>query len=134
MNKWWKSPVLQGAENDYGQYDYLIEELPEDYVKWNFSRYLCKCDSCRKERHLLLMSAHYFYTLDGYDCMDYNECLICRLKSKIWSIKRKIRKKIEKEIDAIKCARMCSQKDPKRCFRYYYRILKKIEKDNCKRR
>ena len=28
MNDWWKAPVLQGDENDYGDYDYLIEELP----------------------------------------------------------------------------------------------------------
>ena len=126
VDKWWKAPVLQGPENDYGDYDYLIEELPNDYVKWEYSRYTCKCDSCGKERRLLLKSAHYFYTLDGYDYMDYDECWLCRLKSKLWSIKHRIKKKIEKEIDIVKCARMCSQKDPKRNFKYYYVILKKI--------
>lgn len=92
MNKWWKAPVLQGPENDYGQYDYLIEELPEDYVKCEHSKYTCRCDSCGKERHLLLRSVHYFYTLDGYDYMDYNECWKCRLKSKVWSIKCKTKR------------------------------------------
>ncbi len=92
MNKWWKAPVLQGPENDYGQYDYLIEELPDDYVKWDYSRYTCKCDSCGKERHLLLKSAHYFYTLDGYDYMNYDECWKCRLKNKLYSIKHKAKR------------------------------------------
>lgn len=32
MNNWWKSPVLQGEENDYGDYDYLIEEIPKTLV------------------------------------------------------------------------------------------------------
>ena len=126
MNDWWKAPVLQGPENDYGQYDYLIEEIPDDYIKWEHSRYACKCDSCGKERHLLLRSAHHFYTLDGYDYMDYNECWVCHLKGKVWSIKHKIKKKIEKEIDIAKCAWMCSQKDHKRSFKYYYGVLKRI--------
>lgn len=92
MKDWWKAPVLQGPENDYGQYDYLIEELPEDYVKCEYSRYACKCDSCGKERHLLLKSSHYFYTLDGYDYMDYNECWVCRLNGKLHSIKCKVKR------------------------------------------
>lgn len=92
MNEWWKAPVLQGPENDYGQYDYLIEELPDDYVKWELSRYACKCDSCGKERHLLLKSAHHFYTLDGYDYMNYDECWVCRLKSNLYSIKHKAKR------------------------------------------
>ena len=28
MKNWWKNPVLHGEDNDYGQHDYLIEELP----------------------------------------------------------------------------------------------------------
>ena len=27
MDKWWKNPVLQGEDNDYGQYDYLINPI-----------------------------------------------------------------------------------------------------------
>lgn len=126
MNKWWKAPVLQGPENDYGQYDYLIEELPEDYVKWDFSKYACKCDSCGKERHLLLKSAHHFYTLDGYDYMNYDECWVCRLKCKVWSIKHKIKK----EIGIIKDAWMFARKSPVSNFKfkYYYGLLKNIRK------
>lgn len=35
MKNWWKNPVLQGEDNDYGQYDYLIEELPHDEASGN---------------------------------------------------------------------------------------------------
>ena len=35
---WWKAPVLQGPENDYGQYDYMIEEIPKDYARWEFDK------------------------------------------------------------------------------------------------
>ena len=128
MNDWWKAPVLQGEENDYGQYDYLIEELPHDYVKWELSSYTCKCDSCGKERYLLLKSAHYFYTLDGYDCMDYNECWKCRLKSKVWSIRHKIKKKIKKRIEITKEAWTLSRTSSAGNFRYFYRILNKINR------
>ena len=128
MDKWWKAPVLQGDDNMYGDYDYLIEELPDDYVKWEYSRYTCKCDSCGKERHLLLRSAHHFYTLDGYDCMDYNECWWCRLKCKIWSIKHRIIKRIKNEIDIIKDAWTLTRKSSACSFKYYYGILKKIRK------
>ena len=92
MNEWWKAPVLQGPENDYGQYDYLIEELPNDYVRWDHNRYTRKCDCCGKERRLLLRSVHHFYTLDGYDYMDHNECWVCHLSNKLYSIKRKTKR------------------------------------------
>ena len=128
MDNWWKNPVLQGPENDYGDYDYLIEELPQDYVKWELSRYACKCDSCGKKRHLLLRSEHYFYTLDGYDSMDYNECWKCRLKSKMWSIKNKIKKRIKKRIGIIKEAWKLSRTSDLGNFIYFYRILNKIYK------
>ena len=128
MDKWWKAPVLQGPENDYGDYDYLIEELPDDYVKWELSKCACKCDSCGKERRLLLRSVHHFHTLDGYDYMDYNECWKCRLKGKIWSIKRRTIKRIKNEIDIIRCAWMLTQKSSAGSFKYYYGILKKIRK------
>lgn len=124
MNKWWKNPVLQGPENDYGEYDYLIEELPQDYVRWELSRYTSRCDSCGKERRLLLRSAHYFYTLDGYDYMNYDECLVCRLKGKIGSIKYKIKKKVQVVKDAWMLTRTSSAGN----FRYYYKLIKEISK------
>ena len=53
MNEWWKAPVLQGEDNDYGQYDYLIEEIPENYMGWEFDReYKWACSECHKEYHL----------------------------------------------------------------------------------
>ena len=124
MNDWWKAPVLQGDENDYGDYDYLIEELPNDYVKWEFSRYKGRCESCGKERHLLLRSAHYFYTLDGYDYMNYDECWVCRLKAKVWSIRHKLKKKIKIVNDAWKLTRTSSAGN----FRYWYKALKEIKR------
>jgi len=122
MSKWWKNPVLQGPDNEYGEYDYLIEDLPQDYVKWEFDRYKGKCDSCGKERHLLLKSAHYFYTLDGYDYMNYDECWVCRLKGKIGSIKYKIKKEITIARDAWEL----SKSSPAGNFKYYYKLLKHV--------
>jgi hypothetical protein len=128
MNDWWKAPVLQGDENDYGDYDYLIEELPNDYAKWDLSIYRDRCESCGKERHLLLRSAHYFYTLDGYDSMSYDECWVCRLKSKVWSIKHRIKKRIKKEIDIVKDAWWLTNASSAGNFRYYYKTLRRINK------
>jgi hypothetical protein len=124
MNEWWKNPVLQGPENDYGDYDYLIEELPQDYIKWEFSRYKSRCDSCGKKRHLLLRSAHYFYTLDGYDYMNYDECWVCRLKSKVWSIKHRFKKKIK----IVKDAWMLTRSSSVGNFRHYYKFVKEMSK------
>ena len=95
MNDWWKNPVLQGPENDYGDYDYLIEEIPQDYAKWELSRYKSRCDSCGKERHLVFRSTSYFHTLDGYDYMSYTDCWVCRLENKVWSIKHRLKKRIK---------------------------------------
>ena len=119
MNDWWKNPVLQGPDNEYGEYDYLIEEIPHDYVKWERSKYKSKCDSCGKERKLLLRSAHYFHTLDGYDYMSYDECWICRCKTKIGSIKNRIKK----EIKTMKTAWELSRKGN---FKYLYKKLKEM--------
>ena len=124
MNDWWKNPVLQGPDNEYGEYDYLIEELPRNSVKWEHSKYKCRCDSCGKERHLLLKSTHYFYTLDGYDYMGYDECLVCRLQGKIGSIKHKIKKQINIAKDAWKLART----SPTGNFKYYYKLVKEIRR------
>lgn len=101
MNKWWKSPVLQGPENDYGDYDYLIEELPQDYAKWELSKYKSRCDSCGKNSHLLFRAVHHFYTLDGYDSMSYDECWKCKLEAKIYNIKVRLKKRLKIVIDTI---------------------------------
>ena len=116
--------MLQGPENDYGDYDYLIEELPRDSVKWERSKHKCRCDSCGKERRLLLKSAHYFYTLDGYDYMSYDECWVCRLQGKIGSIKHKIKKQIQIVKDAWRLTRTSSAGN----FSYYYKLVKEISR------
>lgn len=93
MKNWWKNPVLQGEDNDYGQYDYLIEELPHDEARWEWL--YRKCDSCGKYHRLNFYSNHYFYTYDGWDSFDYTDCWECRFKDKVWSIKNKIKKGIK---------------------------------------
>ena len=95
MSDWWKNPVLQGPENDYGEYDYLIEPLPKNHASWEFSKDKWSCDSCGKFSHLMFRATEYFYCSDGYDYMSYNECWKCRIKSdircKVYSIKKKIK-------------------------------------------
>ena len=93
MKNWWKNPVLQGEDNDYGQYDYLIEELPHDEANWEW--YYRKCDTCGKYHRLNFYSNHYFYTYDGWDSFDYADCWKCRFNDKVWSIKNKIKKEIK---------------------------------------
>ena len=93
MENWWKNPVLQGEDNDYGQYDYLIEELPHDEANWEW--HYRKCDTCGKYHRLNFYSNHYFYTYDGWDSFDYADCWKCRFNDKVWSIKNKIKKEIK---------------------------------------
>lgn len=121
-NNRWKLPTLQGPENDYGDYDYLIKELPHDYAKWEFTPYTCRCDSCGKERRLVLYSVDYFYTLDGWDSLDSTECWKCNLRDKIWSIKRKVKQNIA----AFKLARELYKENPTKTFKHYYELVKKI--------
>ena len=92
---WWKAPVLQGPENDYGEYDYLAEELPEDYSRWEFSNTAWKCDCCGKYHHLNLCSKSHFYCYDGWDSMDYTDCWVCVVKSKVRMFFRKIHRKFK---------------------------------------
>lgn len=120
MNNWWKSPVLQGPENDYGEYDCLIEELPQDYGEWVRHS---KCDCCGKERLFVMRYVHHFYCYDGWDSMDSHECWNCMIEDKIWSIKHKIKMKIE----TIKLASELYTTG-KRPFKEYYKLAKKIVK------
>lgn len=93
MKNWWKNPVLHGEDNDYGQYDYLIEELPHDEARWEW--FYRKCDSCGKYHRLNFYSNHYFYTYDGGDSFDYTDCWKCRFENEVLSIKNKIKKEIQ---------------------------------------
>lgn len=126
MNDWWKAPVLQGPENDYGDYDYLIEEIPQSYARWELDReYKWSCHTCGKDRHLLFRSVQYFHTLDGYDSLDYAECLHCRMKDSIRFIKWKIKKKIKDSIEVIKLTIELHQ-GSKHSFKHCYKLAKKI--------
>lgn len=128
MNDWWKSPVLQGPENDYGDYDYLIEELPQDYAKWELSKDKWHCESCGKNSHLLFKTVHHFYSLDGYDSMSYDECWKCRLSTKIYSVKHNLKRKLKKPIKVLKAAMELHSMVPNISFSKCYGFAKEIEK------
>ena len=125
---WWKSPVLQGPENDYGDYDYMIEELPEDYAKWELSKYRWKCDDCGKERHLLFRTAHHFHTMDGWDSLDYSTCWKCCVKNRIFNFKWGIKYGINKRIHAFNSAVRLRKNNKDRSFKYWYDLMMSIER------
>lgn len=94
MENWWKSPVLQGDDNDYGDYDYLIEEIPESYCRWEFSKTAWGDDKGHYS-HLHKVWCNYFRTMDGYDSVDGSDCWRCVLKDKIKLIPRKFKRKFK---------------------------------------
>lgn len=100
MKNWWKSTVLQGPENDYGDYDYLIEEVPSNTAEWGW--WYQKCSECGKEHYLNITYTAYFSTMDGWDSMDSCECWKCYLKRKIRAPFKAIKKKIKCFIEAEK--------------------------------
>lgn len=108
MNDWWKAPVLQGPENDYGEYDYLINELPKNKNEWRcYGKYKFRCDCCGKDRHILHVEESFFYTLDGYDSIAQHECVFCALKSYFRSLRYRIKRKIKNLKKYIKYAHLC---------------------------
>lgn len=122
MDDWWKAPILQGDDNMYGEYDWMLEQLPHDEVKWCLERYPQKCDSCGKESHLYIYSEHFFHCWDGWDSMSFHECWRCDIKDKICGIKRKFKLKIETFTTALELYKS----NPKRTFKHYYELAKKI--------
>lgn len=130
MSDWWKAPVLQGPENDYGQYDYMIEEIPKNYAKWQFSKYRWKCDTCGKERHLRFVSEEFFHTMDGWDSFSNAECWMCVFKGwvrhKIW----KTKKAIKDQMGILKMTKefhdgMEGRRDYKYCYKFAKKLVKK---------
>ena len=100
-------PATYGAE--YDEYDYFYTKLPSDTAKWQW--YYQTCDSCGKYHRRNFVSTHYFYCWDGWDSMSYTECWRCKLKSKISSIKYKIKKKIKQHKAYHKMIKMFKEKN-----------------------
>lgn len=84
-----KLPILQGPENDYGEFDYLVTDIPadEDLVKTKMG-YKRRCECCNKEFKTLYVSTHYFHTMDGWDSISYHECKKCAKLDAVSRIKR----------------------------------------------
>lgn len=87
-------PILQGEENEYGDYDYLAADKPADYHGRRVHD--CRCDSCGKEVRVGFESCHYFYTYDGWDSMSYVECRRCYSGSAVNKIQSAIRRFINR--------------------------------------
>lgn len=129
MNDWWKAPVLQGPENDYGDYDYMIEEIPQDYAKWEFDKYAWKCDDCGKDSHLRFVSREYFHTLDGYDYFGYATCWKCAIKNWLLGTRFSLIYNMRKRIKAFKDALdLYNASKGKHSFRDCYKFTRKLHK------
>lgn len=97
MKDWWKNPVLQGPENDYGDYDYLVEELPDNVDDYTFDiRYKWHCDECGGSSHLIHRQVDYFYCWDGYDSMSWYTCWRCEAKGAAKSYIRRLKGKVRR--------------------------------------
>ena len=117
-------PILRGEDNEYGDYDYLIDELPSNVAKWRLSRYASSCDQCTRYRHLYFESRQFFYTLDGYDSLDYNECWVCSLKSAVRSFLWKAKRNANAFLFALRIAIKAEQGWKIGMFRAAYNIMR----------
>ena len=119
MEKWWQDPRL----DDEGTYDYLIEELPQDYARWSFTKEKWGCDDCGKDSHLRFETAHYFYCWDGWDSMSWNSCWKCVLKARIFNFRWGVKYNIAKRIKAFKEAKkLYKSTNKQRNFKYWYKF------------
>lgn len=128
-DKYWKDPRL----DDEGTYDYLVEELPRDYAKWEFTKHKFKCDDCGKESRLRFVSAHYFYCWDGWDSMSYDVCWKCALHDKVHSIIYGIKHYFKTQIKvwkyAIETYQIYKKAGVKQVsFKRCYKLAKQIER------
>lgn len=129
MNEYWKDPRL----DDEGTYDYLVEELPSDYTKWELTKYKFKCDNCGKHSRLRLTSSHYFYCYDGWDSMSYDMCWKCAIHDKMHSIIYGIKQRFKRQKKiwsfAIETYQMYKKAGVKnKSFKKCYKLAKKIER------
>lgn len=130
MRDWWKVPVLQGPENDYGDYDYLIEEIPQDSAKWELDKYRWKCDDCGKDRHLRFVTRSYFHTLDGWDEMSWATCWRCEIKSRFVHARIRLVNGVNKRIKRFKYAiELYNICDGKLSFKRCYKFAKELYKN-----
>lgn len=125
MYKWWQDPRL----DDEGTYDYLLEEIPENCMKWDLSKTKWKCDECGKHSHLLHESHYYFHTLDGWDSIDCTQCWRCYLKNRIFNLKFGIKFNTMQRIRACKSAiELYKKTNGERSLIYWYKFMRRVQK------
>lgn len=66
---------------------------PNDSIKWE--KYSTTCDNCGAEVERVRVYSHYFYTLDGWDCMDWKQCENCERDAR--NAARRAKRKRERE-------------------------------------
>ena len=96
---WWKNPVISGPGSEYGQFDYLLKELPQNHSEW--LRYPCQCSDCRKDRRLAYHMTAYWRTIDGWDCDTCVTCWRCFLKEKFYKLPRRVWRKTKRYATAV---------------------------------
>ena len=119
-------PVLRGEENDYGQYDYMINELPHPIAEWCCRWHTSRCDSCGKYRHLYFYQESWFYTLDGGDSIDHSECWICMFKDAIRMRRFKFKKKLKQVAYTMKYAFRSQRGQKIKMYKLMNGIMKEV--------
>ena len=72
---------------------YNCNDKPSDSRRWyNYGEEGEKCETCGEYAPRLRVDTHYFYTLDGWNYMSYQQCEKC-VKKEIASARRAKRKK-----------------------------------------
>ena len=94
---WWKNPML----DDEGTYDYFVEEVPESYCRWEFSKIAWEDDQGHPS-HLRKVWCNYFHTMDGYDSCSGSDCWRCVLKDTIRILPRRIKRYFKDKTKPIK--------------------------------
>lgn len=94
---WWKNPMLDNE----GTYDYFVEEVPESYCRWEFSKIAWEDDQGHPS-HLRKVWCNYFRTMDGYDSVSGSDCWRCVLKDTIKTLSYKIKRYFKNKIKIIK--------------------------------
>lgn len=134
----YNDPIL-GTDDDEGVYDYLIETLPENIDRWELTKDKCQCDECHKYRHISRYMVYHFYCWDGWDYNSNRECWICYIKSRVHSVRYKIKKKlyqikqkpyqIKQKLKMYKeMATLCPKSNLITFLKTFYKIIKILNK------